>query len=109
LLQFPKPFDLRAQPLRLFRLGLQQRAQLLANHSNNCSAVFGVHVNVAGHSEVSFGTEKTPAPPLLSAASPAAHSMELENPTFGYLRERLYLRTAGPGRTFGYPRHAPCS
>ena len=34
---------------------------------------------------------------------------EPETAAFGYLRVRLFLRTAGPVGTFGYPRHAPCS
>ena len=32
---------------------------------------------------------------------------EPETAAFGYLRVRLFLRTAGPVGSFGYPRHAP--
>jgi hypothetical protein len=53
------------------------------------------------------GLASTP-PQLSRLRAPLATEPEIA--AFGYLRERLFLTTAGPAvGTFGYPRHAPCS
>jgi len=54
------------------------------------------------------GSKLKVSSPIHDRAGP--RSLGAETAAVGYLRERLFLRTAGPAvGTFGYPRHAPCN